>query len=309
MSPTEKTEATKATKRKKVAIADASRSNIYNVDPANLVLVTDKKHALYDERVHLPIDEGMVKSIIAKGVIQPITIRKNGTLFEVVQGRQRVKNSIEANKRITADGGTPIKVPAVIRNEGDAAAAGTNNVTNYVLQSDDVITKAEKANDARMRFGKSDADLSVEFNVTINTIKTWAKLDTLVDVVKVAIKNEKISFHVAVDNLSDVTREDQGHALEKLIASAPAGKRGNKGGGNKDDEGGKKESPIARMRRFYRDEDAMAAVNPQTRTLVEWFFGQATHGDLVTSNGRLSNFVSSVAKKKITGKGKGKESK
>jgi ParB family chromosome partitioning protein len=297
MSPTE------SPKRKKVAIVDASRSNIYNVDPSSLVLVTDKKHALYDERVHLPVDEGMVRSIVAKGVIQPITIRKNGMLFEVVQGRQRVKNAIEANKRITAEGGTPIKVPAVIRNESDGAAAGTNNVTNYVLQADDVITKAEKANDARTRFGKSDADLAMEFNVTVNTIKTWAKLDTLVDAVKAAIKNEKISFHVAVDNLSDVTREEQGDALEKLIESAPAGKRGGNGGG-KGEPSEKKESPIARLRRLYRDEEAMEALSAREQTLVKWLFGKATHGDLVTSNGRLSNFVSSVAKKKITGKGK-----
>ncbi len=291
--------ATESPKRKKVAI-DAARSNIYNVDPATLVLVFDKKHPLYDDRVHLPIDEGMVASIIAKGVIQPIIVRKNGTQYEVSAGRQRTKNAVEANKRIVAEGGTPRKVPIIIRNENDSSASSTNSITNYAVQQDDVITRAEKANDARMRFGKSDAELAVDFHVTVNTIQTWAKLDELTEVVRKAIRENNISFTVAVDNLCDVPREEQFEVLSKLMASAPA-KRG-VGGGSNGTSDNKKESAISRVRKLYRDEEAMEGLSARERVLIQWFFGEATHGDLVASNGRLSNFVSNLAKKKITGK-------
>jgi ParB family chromosome partitioning protein len=297
MSPT-----TETVKRKKVAIVDASRSNIYNVDPASLTLVFDVKHPLYDKRVHLPIDEGMVASIIAHGVIEPVIVRKNGPLFEVSAGRQRTKNAIEANKRIVAEGGTPRKIPVIIRNENDSSASSTNSITNYVSLGDDIVTRAEKANDARRRFGKSDVELAVDFHTSVNTIKTWAKLDTLSSIVQSAIRTGQVAFHTAVENLSDLTREDQDEALVKLIESAPK-KGGSKGGNGSGDPVEKKESALARLRRLYRDEEAMAALSSQTRITIEWVFGKATHGDLVASNGRLSEFVSGIAKKKITGKG------
>lgn len=300
MSPTVKTGS-----KKKVAIVDASRSNIYNVDPSTLTLVFDEKHPLYDKRVHWAIDEGMVASIIAHGVIVPVVVRKNGPLFEVSAGRQRVKNAIEANKRLVAEGNTPRKIPVIIRNESDSKASSTNSITNYVNLGDDVITKAEKANEARTKFGKSDEELALEFHVKVATVKTWAKLDTLASVVQSAIRDGKVAFHVAIDNLCDLTREEQEGALLKLVESAPAGKRASGGKGSADgQEGDRKESPLVRLRLLYRDEDAMGAMSNQTRTALEWVFGKATHGDLVASNGRLSEFVSKIAKKKITGKEK-----
>jgi hypothetical protein len=68
----------------------------------NLHLVTDKTHPLYDERVHLPIDEGMVLNIMELGVLEPIIVWKDPEtgLTCVVVGRQRVKHTLEANKLV-----------------------------------------------------------------------------------------------------------------------------------------------------------------------------------------------------------------
>lgn len=41
----------------------SGKTNVLNFEPENLHLVTDKTHPLYDERVHLPIEEGMVHSL------------------------------------------------------------------------------------------------------------------------------------------------------------------------------------------------------------------------------------------------------
>ncbi|RRF10818.1 hypothetical protein EAN93_29390 [Klebsiella pneumoniae] len=57
--------------------------------------VTDKTHPLYDERVHLPIEEGMVLNIAELGVLEPIIVWKDPEtgLTCVVVGRQRVKHT------------------------------------------------------------------------------------------------------------------------------------------------------------------------------------------------------------------------
>lgn len=43
----------------------SGKTNVLNFEPENLHLVTDKTHPLYDERVHLPLEEGMVLNIAA----------------------------------------------------------------------------------------------------------------------------------------------------------------------------------------------------------------------------------------------------
>ncbi|HDZ2339614.1 TPA: hypothetical protein RR171_005327, partial [Klebsiella pneumoniae] len=45
----------------------SGKTNVLSFEPENLHLVTDKTHPLYDERVHLPIEEGMVLNIAELG--------------------------------------------------------------------------------------------------------------------------------------------------------------------------------------------------------------------------------------------------
>lgn len=55
----------------------SGKTNVLNFEPENLHLVTDKTHPLYDERVHLPIEEGMVLNIAELGVLEPIIVWKD----------------------------------------------------------------------------------------------------------------------------------------------------------------------------------------------------------------------------------------
>ncbi len=50
-------------KDSKVVYGASGKTNVLTFEPESLHLVTDKTHPLYDERVHLPIDEGMVLNI------------------------------------------------------------------------------------------------------------------------------------------------------------------------------------------------------------------------------------------------------
>jgi ParB family chromosome partitioning protein len=54
------------------AYGASGKTNVLMFEPENLHLVTDKAHPLYDERIHLPIDEGMVLNIKELGVLEPI---------------------------------------------------------------------------------------------------------------------------------------------------------------------------------------------------------------------------------------------
>lgn len=50
-------------KDSKVVYGASGKTNVLTFEPESLHLVTDKTHPLYDERVYLPIDEGMVLNI------------------------------------------------------------------------------------------------------------------------------------------------------------------------------------------------------------------------------------------------------
>lgn len=275
---------------------DAKRGTHFLMDPADLYLVTDKEHPLYDTRVENDISESMVASIRVKGVIEPIVVRKNGERLEVIDGRQRTKNAIEANKRLKAEGAPEILVPVILRKEDDAIAFETSVELNEIRQSDDVITKAEKA--VRLeKMGRTVDDIARAFGVTTVTIKSWLALFDLAPQVRTAVKNHQISAIDAVKELSSFTREEQVEKLEKLVASAPARKRGRKAAGA-DSQPVKKASAVKRLRLIFRNEEAMEALSAREKTLVSWFFGEVTNGDLAAAIPRLSDHLTARKKQK-----------
>ena len=54
------------------------RGDLLYFDPEDLVEVHDKKSALYDERIHLGLNEAHILNVMEVGVIEPIVVRKNG---------------------------------------------------------------------------------------------------------------------------------------------------------------------------------------------------------------------------------------
>ena len=88
------------------AYGASGKTNVLNFEPERLHLVTDRSHPLYDERIHLPLDESMILNIMDQGVLEPIIVWKDPEtgLSCVVDGRQRVRHTVEANKRLAAAG-------------------------------------------------------------------------------------------------------------------------------------------------------------------------------------------------------------
>lgn len=103
---------------------NAQRSDAFALEPEKFTLITAPEHPLYDPRVHDEPDESLVRNVMTYGVIEPVIIRRNGEKVEVVAGRGRVKAALEANRRLTAEGKQPIRVPAILKRGQDADMFG-----------------------------------------------------------------------------------------------------------------------------------------------------------------------------------------
>ncbi len=164
------------------------KTNVLLFDPEDLHLVTEPDHPLFDERVHLPIHEPTVLNMMHQGVLQAITINKNPETgrVEVVDGRQRVKNAREANKRLRAKGCEPIMVPGIPRRADAADLAGVMVSSNELRQSDTPIGRAKKMA-ALQRLGKDEDALAVLFGCTKATVRKTISLLDLTVAAQVAV--------------------------------------------------------------------------------------------------------------------------
>ncbi len=146
------------TKRKRASRQEAGalgKRDAYMYDPETLVLVTDEKSPLYDERVHLPVNEKLVANIKFQpdgpdgaplGVIKPIVVRRNPETgkIEVVDGRQRVKAAREANKQLRKEGRDPIRVTTVTDRGRDSRLIGISISANEFAQDETPSGRARK---------------------------------------------------------------------------------------------------------------------------------------------------------------------
>jgi ParB family chromosome partitioning protein len=233
----------------KKAYGAARRDDVLWFHPEDLVVVTDKSHPLYDSRAELPLDEAMVKSIMADGVLEPVLVRKNGQrkngtpLVEVLAGRQRVKNACEANRRLRAKGKEPVLVPAITRRGEDGDLFGVMITENEVRKDNGPMERARLC--ARyMRFGKSEEQAAVRFGVTETTIRSWLALLELSKDAQEAVERGELTASVAV-KLAKLPREEQPAVLEKLKADGEP-LRGERGATNMNGATG--HTPRLRMR-------------------------------------------------------------
>lgn len=203
---------------------DAPRLNAFALDPNQCVIVgldTDDgpEHPLYDEdrlKELEELDEAMVRNIQAHGVIQPITVRKNGDRPEVVAGRRRVVHAREAARRQAEAGEETVRIPATVKRGDDGHVLGLSRSENAIRRGDTALSKAKQT--ARLLdFGKTEEDAAVYFGVTVQTINAWLKLlDTAPEVQK-AVQAGKLGATAAA-KLSSLSRAEQKAKLAEMQA-------------------------------------------------------------------------------------------
>lgn len=184
-----------------------------------LVIITDPAHALYDERINLPVNEALVASIQNHGVMEPVLVRRNGTKYEVINGRQRIKAVIEANKR---GKGVKIRVPVIIRQDEDTEAAGVMIATNELRTADTPVVKARKARRA-LALGASLEELTLAFGISTGALKNLMSILDCDKAVQVMFDKGLVPVSGA-SRIARLPREDQAKAMEDLQASGGATK-------------------------------------------------------------------------------------
>ncbi|ANN78931.1 ParB/RepB/Spo0J family partition protein [Bordetella flabilis] len=199
------------------------KGNLLSFDPDELVLVTDESNPLYDSRVHLPLDENMVRNIDYQGVLVPIEVTKNPETgeIEVVTGRQRVKNCREANRRRRERGEAMRLIPGFVRKlslrERALVLSAATASENAIRQQETPISRAEKMA-RQLSLGRSEEDIAILFGVKPQTVRESLQLLECCAAVQNAVDAGKIRLAHA-KALARMSPEVQRAKVAELIAA------------------------------------------------------------------------------------------
>ncbi|MDR8492021.1 hypothetical protein OSC18_21265 [Serratia nevei] len=207
------------------AYGASGKTNVLMFEPENLHLVSDKTHPLYDERIHLPLDESMILNIMDQGVLEPIIVWKDPEtgLSCVVDGRQRVRHTVEANKRLAAAGKDLLLVPAVTKRGSAVRMAQAMISANEIRRADTPLGRAKKMADALER-GHDEEDLSLMFGVGVQTIRATLALLDATQAVKDAVESGTVTVSQA-RQLANLSPEEQREKV-KEVEAATTGTKG-----------------------------------------------------------------------------------
>lgn len=186
---------------------DAKRRDSFLLEPERLTLIYDKAHPLYDPRVEDAPSESMIANIAMHGVLEPIIVRKNGDAIEVVAGRGRTKATLEANRRLVAEGKPPLLIPAIVRGGSDADLFGVVIAENEIRREDSIINKGVKSRKL-LNMGYTVQQIAVTFGATRQAVGTWLAADELPDEIKGAVESGELSATAAVQ-MAGHTKEEQ----------------------------------------------------------------------------------------------------
>jgi ParB-like chromosome segregation protein Spo0J len=202
---------------------DASRENVYMLDPHEVFIETDPSKPDYDSRVSLPLPATFVASIRTHGVIQPIVVRKDGDKAVCVAGRQRVRALRLVNE--TREPGTPARtIPARIRKGTSIDHQLVREVENSQRQDDSPVERARKAV-VMLNAGIPVESLLIAF--ACDTRRQFDDLCALVDLAK-PVQEAIVEWRLPVSAaaiLGPMSHEQQVERLEGLVVAAPPEKK------------------------------------------------------------------------------------
>jgi ParB family transcriptional regulator, chromosome partitioning protein len=205
-----------------------SHTDMWAIEPEKLVIVADESHELYDERVKLPVSESLVASIMyapngadPQGVLVPIACSRDpetGAIV-VVNGRQRVKACIEANKRLEKQGLDPLRVKWYPASRGTKAKMALQLTANEHAQEDTPLGRAKKAQRYLER-GFSVEEVGEMLGKSPATIKNLVGLLDAPAAVRKAVESGAVSASDGY-KLAKLDPDEAKKKVEELKASAP----------------------------------------------------------------------------------------
>ena len=206
----------------KIAIPGAQRGTVFLIPPEQLTLITDPAHELFDARVLLPVDEGLVLSMMAVGFKSTMRGFKDGDKAVILDGHRRTAAALEANRRLRAEG-RPEIICSVMLERGDTATlfalqslANENRVDASDLERAQILVRI-------MAFGRSEAEAGATLGFTTRRTQDLLKLLDCAPVVQKAVEAGKISTSAAV-RYSKLDRDGQARELAAALEKS-GGKR------------------------------------------------------------------------------------
>jgi ParB-like chromosome segregation protein Spo0J len=220
----------------KLSLEGSAHRDMFGVPPERLIIIgLDTKdgpeHALYDERVHMPLEPAKIQAAkrwIAHAKV--VEVRRNGKdkagedLLEVVHGRMTTRYARAANKEIKADGGDPLLVDVKVIGGTDRDLAAAAFVENAIRTEESVQDKAAKALRLVQQHAWSIKDVATMAGVTQTTVKSWLEYFDLDKTVQDKVARGEIKATAALP-LAKKPREEQRALVAKIEKAKANGKR------------------------------------------------------------------------------------
>lgn len=161
-----------------------------------------------------------VGSITAKGIIEPLVVRKNGKGYMVVNGGKRCAALAYMSEHGIMAQGVPVtpdyQVPIIVRDEDDAAARDTSLITNIVRADMHPVDQYEAFAD-QVRAGRKPADLAAMYGIDVKRVEQALALgDRLVPAAREAWRDGRIGAAIA----QALTLAPDQKAQERVLAKA-----------------------------------------------------------------------------------------
>lgn len=194
--------------------------------PEEITVVTDKKHYLFQSRAIDPLDEQMINSIIEHGVLEPPIVVPAGQdaegsdVYEVVDGRQRVRCAVEANRRLENRKDRLRRIVCKVKDAGaESHGVRLKNILNEHRKEADPMTRAEGMAEY-MSVGYDKAATAVDFWTSEKTVDRHLSLLKLDKKLQQAVREKKVTLVDALE-LGKVSHKEQRAAVERLENGEP----------------------------------------------------------------------------------------
>lgn len=160
--------------------------------------------------------DALAAAIKAKGLIQPLAVRANGSKFEVIDGRRRHQAIAKLIKAKEPGWTAATMVPVHVREDDDAEALETSLMANVVRLPMHPVEQYEVF--ARLADGGTkDADIAARFGISTKTVRQMRALGALSPKVRAAWKADKIEADAAEAFTLCADHKTQDAVLAKLM--------------------------------------------------------------------------------------------
>lgn len=203
----------------KAAGIESSQFTGFDLDPAVLVIIEDKKNILYDPRIEEPLPLALVESIRDIGIKQEVKVRKDGVVngvpqWVVIAGKTRVRAARFIN---TEAGRCVVRVPCRPVSGTDEAMLDLMLLENLLRSPESVRTLGFKLQRKMDTWGGTPADLAKKFGITPQRVQAALAFQSLHPSAQAAIDKGDVGVGTILA-LAEVPRAEQPKLLAELKA-------------------------------------------------------------------------------------------